>query len=625
MIDLSHIASMIGRTKVLVYDTETTGLDWRVDHTVGHVLTFGPRPDESFYLPVRHKGGHNLDPLRVHDMLRASINARHDLHIVGHNLDFDLHFLANDGIVPAGPLEDTLIDSFLWNEHMPSFSLDACCRWFNVQAKKGDTLYEHIAQMFPDEKIQPKAGSAMPHFHRLAGNDPVAVDYATGDGTSTWQLWEALQPKMDEEDAMGRNLRRIWEIECRCIRVLHRMSRRGTKVDEERLEYVKKLIEDRLNRLLEKFPKDFNVGAPSHVKKYFMDAGVREDEIPRTEPSNKFPNGQLSFNEAFLSHHPIGKPIIEVRKLRTLTNSFITPLVERHIWNGRVHPHYNQTRGEERGTITGRLSCDSPNMQQVPKRNKELGALFRSIFVPDPGHEWKSADYGQCEPRLLAHFAQVRTLLDGYMADPPLDAHSAVAKQAGIEREPGKRMNQALVTGAGKNRMMELLYEYGADPMEANRIYNQYFRAMPEIKPFQKKVADIYKRRGFITTLLGRRLHLNDPRFDYQGVNRILQGGNADINKKALADVDELYASEGDHCALLNDVHDDLCHQVPPDCEKTFKRAIELMEDYGPNGQSVYLTVPMVVDVGMGKNWAEASYGVETVAKMFKQMGGRYD
>lgn len=633
MIDLNAIANMIRNAPTLVYDAETNGLDWRTCHTVGHVLTFSPDPKDSHYLPIRHTGGGNMDPVLVNAMLKTEIAARPTLRMVFHNADFDLKFLNNDGIVPLGPLEDTGIDAFLVNEHITSFSLSYLCKYFDVQAKKGQDLYDHIVASFPGDKIK-NDHTSMEHFHRLVGINPIAVDYATGDGTSTWQLWAKLQAKLDEPDLRGDNLRQIWLIECRVIRVLHRMSLRGIKVDEERLAQVRKIVEEQYTMAKAKLPAtimlngkqvDWNEKAPTHIRQYFFDNGYKEEDIPRTEPSTKHPTGQMSFKADWLEFHKLGSGIIKARKFRFILDSFLTPLEKEHIVNGRIHPHFNQTRGEEFGTITGRLSCDSPNMQQVHKRNKLLGSLFRSVFVSDPGKKWAAVDYGQCEPRLLAHFGKIKTLIDGYMQDPPMDAHTSVAKAAGIDREPGKRMNQALLTGAGIGRMRELLAEYGAKPDEAERIIKNYFASMPELKGFQKKAAEIYRQRGYIVTLLGRRIHLDDPNFAYTAVNRILQGGNADINKRALADVDELYASEGDECNLLNDVHDDLCQQFSEDNRKTFNRALELMQDYGPSGQSVYLTVPMVVDVGEGPDWAVATYGKETVTKMFKEVGAKYE
>src|SRR5262249_6689865 len=159
------------------------------------------------------------------------------------------------------------------------------------------------------------------------------------------------------------------------------------------------------------------------------------------------------------------------------------PLIEEHMIDGRVHTTFNQTKGENYGTVTARLSSTAPNMQAVHKRNVLLGSLFRSIFIPDHGMLMTAADYNQCEPRLLAHFAEVQTLLNGYLSDPPIDAHTSVAQSAGIDRQSGKTLNQALLTGAGEAKAALML---GKPAAEAEEIVRAYFRSMPEIKPFQR-------------------------------------------------------------------------------------------------------------------------------------------
>ena len=226
-----------------------------------------------------------------------------------------------------------------------------------------------------------------------------------------------------------------------------------------------------------------------------------------------------------------------------------------------------------------------------------------------------------CEPRLLAHFGQVKVLIDGYLADPPVDAHSAVATAANIDRQSGKTLNQALITGAGERKAASML---GRPIQEANAIVSAYFAKMPEIKPLQKKVENVWIQRGFIRSLLGRRCRLDDVRFAYKGLNRVLQVGNADVIKKAMCEVDEYLISEGDATHLLNSVHDALDFQYHPDLEHQYRRSLEIMQDFGPTGQSVFVSVPLIVDEKSGDSWAEATYGKEVVEEQFRKAGARY-
>ena len=593
--DAETIARILTKATVLSLDVETDGLDWRHNNSVGYVLTWGPGPDETTYLPFGHEGGGNLDwDPRL--MFKALLAPRRDVRLVFFNASFDLKFFYKDGFNFEGMLEDTSINAYLLDENKGYYSLDTCCKDMGVQAKKGEPLYIHMAEKFGGDPVRK---AQMGNFWRLSGDDPIAVDYAAGDGTSTWQLWERQQIELDKPFSPNdtRTLRKIWAIECRCIRVLHRMMIRGVKIDEERLDQVRKLVAHAREQTLLQLPPGFNSRAPTQLIKLLTDHGV--SGWPTTAKGNP------SFTEDWLKTNPIGEKIVRVRKLENLENSFLGPMADRHLWNGRVHTNYNQTMGEEFGTNTGRLSSNEPNLQQVPKRNKELGALFRSIFIPDRGKIWGAPDYSQCEPRLLAHYGHVQTLLRGYRANPPVDAHTAVAMSAGIDRESGKRLNQALITGAGDRKALIML-----DRDDAQEILTKYFEDMPEIKALQKTSKLIWQSRGYLVSLLGRKIHLDNPNDSYKAVNRLLQCGNADVLKNSMCNVDEyLYSETRDEVALLNNVHDAFDFQFGEHDRRHYERALEIMQDYGPDGQSVNLDLPLVVETDEGANWAEATYG----------------
>lgn len=959
-------------TRIMVNDQETEGLDWRRHRTCGFVLTFSEDPRDSHYLPIRHKGGANMDEGKVIPLMRR-IAARPDLRWVGFNFSFDLRFLAIDGIDPRGPLEDGMINAYLENENRRSFSLAACCRDAGVQEKKEEDVYSYLASRFGGAADRKQ----MANFHLLAGDDPVGVDYACGDGTSTWRLRDHQVKAIEQED-----LTEIWEIECRVIRVLHRMTWRGIRVDLERVEQVRSMVRRQLEQARSRLPRDFNERAPTQLIKVFTDAGVTD--FPRTAPSRTRPNGSPSFTEGWLMRSPLGRDIVTVRKLSNLENSFINPLVNDHLYRGRVHCTYNQSRGETHGTVTGRLclargsmvmvpggavpienirkgdwvytygddlrltlrrvkwsgytgmrelrrlhwvgqggkttgyldvtpsheirltdgryvrasdlrggkfvrwrgryhggehvlavhrqvktvgkrrrnflfatgvkrsfkesrfvfeatngwlpdhvhhddentlnddprnlvgktrsehisghsrrisreerqrrsrvrtpeakaraedvlreqrvrrmaeldarfsedairaayseygsiratakslgcdyvflrrrmdelsidrgrsiplrhtdaeilgalsgrspneaagylgysrlaflnrlrraearsnnhmisrvedlpgmhevydievedthnfianelcvhnSCSDPNLQQCPKRNEVLGPLFRSLFVPDEGMLWGSPDYSQIEPRLLAHYGKVRALIDGYLSTPPVDAHSAVARAAGIPRQAGKTLNQALITGSGDDHAIDMLRaQTDLSLDECRGVLRDYFRAMPEIKNWyhmddgtavrggiQKHASNRMKLMGYVRSLMGRRARLDDPRFAYKALNRLLQCGNADILKRSMAEIDDYLVSEGDQVHLLGNIHDSLDFQYPRELEHVYRRCLEMMvEDYGP-GRRFDLLVPLEVEEASGANWAEASYSPDVVARAFSSMGGIYD
>jgi DNA polymerase-1 len=626
--DLNKVSQAVLTSKSMVLDVETEGLDFRVHKICGWVLNFGPKPEEGTYLPVRHKGGANLDPKKVLNCIKGALIRNPGLRVIGHGIHFDLKFAATEGINIAclsEPYEDTLINAFLLNENQRQFSLDACARIAGVTEKKGDELYKHLAAKFGGEPGRDQMGN----YHKLAGDDFVGVDYALGDGISTWELWDKQQEGLDAQE-----LRERWMIERRCIRVLARMSLRGVRIDEERLHYVRQTVKRRTEEAARKLPKDFNPRAPLQMAKLLKNNGITGG-WPMTPPSTKFPNGQPSYPAAWLKTFPIGKTIVDSRQLAHLESSFLGPLVERHLFKGRVHTTYNQTRGEEFGTVTGRLSSNDPNLQQIHKRDTVLGSLFRSIFIPDFGR-MVTADYEQIEPRLLAHYADVQLLIDGYSRSPPIDAHSMVAMSAfnydpddkdplnKAKRQYGKTLNQALITGMGESAAAStIMAESGVSRQEALGIIAAYHRSMPEIKQAQRQISNVFIAKGYLTTLLGGRARLEDSRFAYRGMNRLLQNGNAEIIKKAACDIDECLLSEGDEVQMLNLIHDDIMFQFDEDNRKTYERCLEMMADFGP-GRSVELTVPLTVDAKEGRDWAEASYGLDTVKKAYKEMGAVY-
>jgi len=589
--------------KQIVYDAETSGLDWKRNFVCGHVFTFGPAPQDSYYIPVRHQAGGNMfeaNPDHEQDWSGIPNNFerefikllnRSDLKVIGHNLQFDLKFLWKLGLNDADCLfEDTMVNAPLLDEWQGKFSLAFCAGVAGVEAKKDEEIKEYLRVHF-----SPPKGEEMGSFWRLRGDDPFAVRYATGDGTTTWQLQEWQTKKIEEEE-----LKRVWEIECKLIPVLVRMSCTGIKIDEERVEALRDQLSVKLEHLLSNFPDGFNPRAPSQVEKWCRDNG--QTNWPLTPKKQ-----QPSFPEAWLLTHEAGRKIVELRKLSTLRDSFVIPMRDRHIYNGRVHATFNQLRSDDKGTITGRLSSSDPNLQQVPKRNEQLGRLFRSIFIPDTGKLWGSADYSQCEPRLLAFYSRCAVLLNDYRNNPKADAHQAVATASGLSRQAGKMVNQTLLTGGGKGVIST---KYGLPEAEVDRIYSDYFRAMPEIKLFQKSASSRLRKRRYVRSLLGRKCRILDVNKSYWAVNRILQAGNADILKLKMVEIDAYLKSQGRPIDCLINIHDSIDYQFDEDNRPHYKKCLEIMCDFPEDGL-ISLDVPMKVDAGEGPNWAIATYGEE--------------
>lgn len=602
---------MVREAPKIAYDTETTGLDWRVNQPVGYVITESAQ--NNVYVPVRHGGGGNLgdphcgpmtapdSPTVQHAFERELAKAfeerrRRKYLTIGHHLKFDMHFSAKQGIFLGRECEDTQINEPMLDEYARSFGLASCAIRRGVTAKKGEQLYAYLADLFggkPDH-------TSMANFWRLAGNDELGVDYATGDGITTLELREVQYPLIIEE-----GMEYIHSVESRLIWTLFRMERRGIKTDMAYIDQLTDAVATELVRATAALPPRFNVRSGPQVRALMEEAG--HTDWPLTLPSTKFPEGQPSFTESFLKKSPEGRSIIAVRQLTNLMNTFVRPLAAEHIYEGRVHAQANQLKADDFGTVSGRLSYSNPNLQAIHKRNKELGRRFRTIFVADEGMEFYEGDYKQCEPVLFTHYSQEPALVAGYSAEPPMDMHHVVAGMLDVERDPtAKRMNMGILTGM---QAATFAGHMGWDLDYATEMHTRWFEGFPGIKQFQDDAKQLFRKRGWVKTILGRRCRLDDQRYAYRGVSRIIQGSNADIVKERLLRIDEYLEETGDIAHMLMTVHDSFEWQAPagPEGEAISAEIVRISKNL--RGEPFNLRVPMGMDVGKGLNWAEATYG----------------
>lgn len=613
--DLTIIEKRLKAAKIIGYDSETEGLDAYEHNIVGHVLSFGPAPDDTWYVPVRHGGGGNIKPVAKFEKLLTEVGKDRYRLWFGHNFQFDLRFLLRHNIRFLGEVEDTQVNAAVINELASSFSLDATSRAMGAIEKKGEDLYVHLAQQFGGEANK----TSMGNFWRLAGNDPIGCDYATGDGVSTWDLRTKQWDKIEAEE-----LEYIAKLERRITRVVYRMQMRGIRVDQDELQRVSEFAAAKVKEAAKVFPPGFSARSNNDVRAWVEAQGFTN--APYTPKGAKFAatgdleeaNKHRSFAKEYLKTIPPGQFILDVREFTNLESTFINPLRDRHIQaDGRVHCTYYQMATDDYGTITGRFSCSNPNLQQVPKRNKNLGLPFRKVFIPEAGSEWLTADLSQCEPRILAHYSNCKTLVEGYTANPPIDAHASVTIAAELEqmlgvpfkeaREYGKRLNQTLLTGGGQAKIISMLGVKGA------QIYDAYFEANPEIKKLLKNAEKRIRLKGYVVSYLGRKARLSSPDKAYVAANRLFQCGNADIIKQSLADMDAFYEDEtNDEVYLMNTVHDSVDVNVPEGMRDVALRGLRFMAQYGPN-RRFHLRVPMACEYGFGASWGDATYLAEQV------------
>jgi DNA polymerase I-like protein with 3'-5' exonuclease and polymerase domains len=324
--------------------------------------------------------------------------------------------------------------------------------------------------------------------------------------------------------------------------------------------------------------------------------------------------------------------ILRTRGLNKTHGTFINTIMKHTAVDGRIHSHINQIRSDDGGTVSGRISMNNPNLQQIPARDPELGPMIRSLFLPEEGEEWASIDFSQQEPRILVHYAHaygksqghdmqgVQEFVDGYQNDPDMDFHTMVADMAKIPRKQAKTINLGMMYGMGVNKLSDQL-DIPVD--EAKKLVNQYHDRVPFVKMLMHGVMNKLNSRqssGSIRSILGRkcRFDLWEPdtfamnkalpykdalnehgpttrlrrAYTYKALNRLIQASAADMTKKAMVDIHKLGITP------LIQIHDEIAVSV------SSKEQVESIVDAMEN--AVPLGVPNKVDVEIGPSWGES-------------------
>jgi DNA polymerase-1 len=584
-IDPELAIRLVRDAKVIAFDTETTGLTVK-DKVCGWVIT---DENHSLYVPVRHEGGGNISNAEEFEsQLYKAFYTRYlsGLRTVGHNVGFDLRIAARHNVAIAGPLEDSMINESLIDDRTIGYSLEECAARHGVTAKKGAEIYAAIAARFgglADRK-------QMQHFYKMPGDAPVVVDYATGDGVSTLALWSKQQPLLDRDD-----LRRVWKLECDIIPYLARMHSRGLRIDAEYTEKVAIDIETAIKEAQSKLPMGFNARSPKDVEALYRANNYKDDDFSKTE------QGAVSFREKWLESNDIGQSILGVRRLEKARDSFIKPLVETHNYSGRVHPVLNQSKSDDYGVAGARLSCSDPNLQAFPKRNIEIWRVVRRLVIPDAGMVIEEADAKQQEPRLFTHYSEEPALVEGYR-NGTIDIHDRASEVLGLDREVAKRLGLGMLT------MMSVPTLAGHmrwDIERAREAHGAFLtRAFPKIKEMQQTVMSVFRRRGYIKTMLGRRAYCDEPKYAYRGVSRLIQNNGGDHCKLAILRACQYEDANPGQFQMLLSIHDSLIWQRDPAHDP--KEVVKVIENVA---SEMELIVPIPFGLGSGPDWARASYG----------------
>ena len=441
--------------------------------------------------------------------------------------------------------------------------------------------------------------------------------YAEKDAELTLELFKVLSREITKQ-----NLTNIFDLETQLFPCLIDMKFRGVCVDVERAHKLKKQLQQQEEELLLKVKKetgqDVQIWAARSIAKAFDKLSL---PYARTEKTNS-----PSFTKNFLSshQHPMVKNIAKAREINKAHTTFIDTILK-HQYRGRIHADINPIRSDQGGTVTGRFSYSNPNLQQIPARNKDLGPMIRSLFIPEKNHKWGCFDYSQQEPRLVVHYAattepicfdnSVASIVDKFK-DNSVDFHQTVADMANISRTQAKTINLGLFYGMGKAKLQA---ELGLNTKEeAEDLFNQYHQNVPFVKDLMNYTSKTAQTSGSIGTLLGRRCRFNkwEPAqfgmhkpmdyeeaertygrgrirraFTYKALNKLIQGSAADMTKKAMVD---LY-NEGVIPHIQ--IHDEV--DISVESDDAANKIIDIMEN------AVNLEVPNKVDYESGNTWGD--------------------
>lgn len=579
-----------GAAGVVAVDTETDSLNPLVANLIGFSLAIAP--GSACYVPLRHEGGGVT--IAITEAIGALEPLLGDPAVlkVFQNAKYDLHVLAGAGVQSVAPLDDTMLLSYCQAGGRHGHGMDEL-----------SVLHLGHRPITYDEVTG--TGRARVSFAAV----PVdrATAYAAEDADVTLRLWHALRPGLYEASALT-----VYEqLERRLIGVLVQMERAGVKIDAAELSRISAELNERMARIEADIHRlaghSFNVGSAKQLGEVlFNEMGLGGGKRMKT---GAFGTDAQVLTALADAGHELPTRVLEWRQLQKLKSTYADALVnEINPRTGRVHTGFVMA-----GTSTGRLASTDPNLQNIPIRTEE-GGRIRRAFIAEPGHLLVSADYSQIELRLLAHVADIRALKEAFARGD--DIHALTASEvfgvplAGMDpltRRRAKAINFGIIYGISP---FGLARQLGIEPAEARSYIDAYFARYPGIRAYMEAAKQKAHEQGFVVTPFGRRCYIegiNDKNAARRGyaeraaINAPLQGGAADIIKRAMVRMPAALARAGLASRMLLQVHDELLFEAPvAEAEATARTVGEVM------AQAATLSVPLAVETGIGPNWSEA-------------------
>jgi DNA polymerase-1 len=577
---------------IISFDTETDSLDYMRAQIVG--VSFAVAPGEAAYVPVGHDyagAPHQLDRAKVLAALKPVLEDMTKAKL-GHHLKFDAHVLANYNVALNGQRFDSMLESYVLNSVATRHDMDASAmRYLGVKTINFEDLTGKGAK---------KIGFNQVDVDR-------AAEYSAEDADITLQLHQAIWPQIEAVPA----LKFVYEnIEQPLVPVLFRMERTGVLVDRALLKAQSTELATRMLELQAQAHKEaggvFNVDSPKQLQEIlFGKLGI--------PVSRKTATGQPSTAEDVLEElaetYALPKLILEYRGMAKLKSTYTDSLpLQINQSTGRIHTSYHQAVA-----ATGRLSSQDPNLQNIPIRTHE-GRRIRQAFIAPPGHSLVAADYSQIELRIMAHLSGDATLLRAFAED--RDVHQATAAEvfstpldqvSADQRRSAKAINFGLMYGMSA---FGLARQLGIARGDAQKYMDLYFERYPGVRRYMEETRSQAREKGYVETVFGRRLYLPEIQSrnaalrqyaERSAINAPMQGTAADIIKRAMIEVDSWLQSSRVAARLIMQVHDELVLEVADDAIEPLVGQIRTHMI-----RAADLSIPLKVDVGVGRNWDEA-------------------
>jgi DNA polymerase-1 len=577
---------------LISFDTETDSLDYMKAHIVG--VAFAVTAREAAYVPLGHDypgAPHQLDRDKVLAALKPILEDLTKAKL-GHHLKFDAHVLANHGIALNGQRFDSMLESYVLNSVATRHDMNTTAeRYLGIKT----IHYEDITGK----------GAKKIAFNQVDVDQ--AAEYSAEDADVTLQLHQAIWPQLEAQP----KLKSVYEnIEQPLVPVLLRMERAGVLVDRTLLRAQSSELAARMLELQSQAHREaggvFNVDSPKQLQEILF--GKLGIPVMRKTPTGQ-PSTAEDVLEELAATYPLPKLILEYRGMAKLKSTYTDNLpLQINPATGRIHTSYHQAVA-----ATGRLSSQDPNLQNIPIRTQE-GRRIRQAFVAPPGHSLVAADYSQIELRIMAHLSGDASLLRAFAED--LDVHQATAAEVfGIapdavsadQRRSAKAINFGLMYGMSA---FGLARQLGIPRGDAQKYMDLYFERYPGVRRYMEETRRQAREAGYVETVFGRRLYLPEIQSrnaalrqyaERSAINAPMQGTAADIIKRAMIEVDSWLLSSRVAARLIMQVHDELVLEVADDAVEALVGQIRTHMV-----RAADLSVPLKVDVGVGRNWDEA-------------------